>query len=132
MKTLSLLIICILLWSLATTPPVRAQDDVVKAAVVVVGPPVGFKDANGELAGLGVDVVKAVAKAAELNVTFVEAPSFSELVQGVAAGTYDMTAVCLFNTPERAKLMAFSEPYQPTGIVLVAAAENRACRALMM
>ena len=118
-------------WLGETVKPITEPvTEAVTAGIVLVGPPVGFKDANGELAGFGLDVTRAVAEAAGLELEIIEAPSFTELVEGIAAGVYDLTAVCIYNTPERAEVIDFSEPYQPSGIVLVTSADNQSIQSI--
>lgn len=113
-----------------TEPVTAAATETLTAGIVLAGPPVGFRDANGDLAGFGLDVTRAVAEAKGLELEIVEAPSFTELVEGIVEGVYDLTAVCVYDTPERAELIDFSDPYQPSGLVLVTSADNQGIQSI--
>lgn len=86
--------------------PVAAQDKVVFA--YIEEPPFAAT-VDGKPSGSDVDVARAVL--AKMGVTDVETrkKEFSELLPGVAAGQWTMNTA-LFVTPERCKVVAYSNP----------------------
>jgi ABC-type amino acid transport substrate-binding protein len=62
--------------------------------------------------GFDVDIVKAVAKRLDLEVTFVKTP-FDTIFRNLAQGKFDMVASAATITPERKKEVDFSDPYFP-------------------
>lgn len=72
-------------------------------------PPFGWTDADGRAAGADIELADAVLRA--IGVTRIEhrLTTFSELLPGVQSGRWEMN-VPLFVTPERARLVAFSDP----------------------
>ncbi|MCC8393171.1 transporter substrate-binding domain-containing protein [Paraburkholderia sp. MMS20-SJTR3] len=77
-------------------------------------PPFGWTENNRIATGADIELAEVVLRA--IGVTRIEhrLTSFSELLPGVQAGHWDMN-VPLFVTPERAKLVAFSEPVWAIG-----------------
>ncbi|UCI32014.1 ectoine/hydroxyectoine ABC transporter substrate-binding protein EhuB [Mesorhizobium sp. B4-1-4] len=88
----------------------RAQ----KTGQVTVGifnqAPWGFVDANGEIKGQSVDVLKAAF--APLGIAKVDAvvADFGALIPGLQAGRFDVIAAGLYIKPERCKQVAFGNP----------------------
>lgn len=72
--------------------------------------PWGFIDANGEVKGQAVDVLKAAF--APLGITKVDAvvTEFGALIPGLQARRFDVVAAGLYIKPERCKLVAFGNP----------------------
>ncbi len=71
-----------------------------------------------QLVGFDLDLMKAIAARANLDVEFVSA-SLPAVVQGVAACEYDAGISAIAVTPERQQQVAFSKPYFTNGQVLV-------------
>lgn len=72
-----------------------------------------FKDDNGNLAGLDMDIITALGALADFEVAFVDT-DFADLLEGIAAGKYDVGLAAITATPERAERMRFTEPYFTT------------------
>ena len=91
-------------------------DDVKKKGVLVAGvksasPPFGFVDRDtGALAGYDVDIVKAIA--ARLGVRAVLTPvTASNRVPQLVQGNVDILAAAMAKTPDRARVVDFSDTY---------------------
>lgn len=92
-------------------------------ATIIVGtsanqPPIEFLDERGELVGLDVDLMRAVAEAVGLNTEFVDAPA-DALIAGLDAGQFDAVISSLRITPELEDLADFTKPYLNAGQVVV-------------
>lgn len=72
-----------------------------------------FKDANGNLAGIDIDLIQALGATADFEVAFVDT-NFQDLLDGVADGRYDIGMAAISITPARAEQMIFTEPYFTT------------------
>ncbi len=77
-------------------------------------PPLNMKSKSGELVGLEVDIVTALAHAMGLEVALVEIP-FPELLPTLLAGDVDLVISGMTMTPERNAHVAFVGPYFISG-----------------
>jgi polar amino acid transport system substrate-binding protein len=82
-------------------------------------PPLSMRDRNGELMGLEVDLVRALAANMNLKVTFIELP-FAELIPAIERGEIDLAIAGMTITPERNARVAFAGPYLISGNTLLA------------
>ena len=85
------------------------------AKVYVVGTDAAYapfesQNQKGEIVGLTIDVVNAVAKKAGIEVKFVNTP-WEGIFNALAQGDRDMIASSVTITDERKQTMAFTEPY---------------------
>ncbi len=81
-------------------------------------PPFEYIDANGEIAGVDVEISKKVAE--ELGVEAeVIAMAFDGIIAAVQAGKGDLGAAGITATEDRAKLVSFSSNYVDTGIYII-------------
>lgn len=79
--------------------------------------PQAYLDENGEAAGYDVDVLKKLAD--DLGVKLqLENLDFTGLIPGLQAKKFDMVSSGLSPTPERKKVIDFSQPYIPFALVL--------------
>jgi polar amino acid transport system substrate-binding protein len=89
------------------------KEKVLREKKIVVGiynqSPWGFKNASGEVRGYDVDVIRAAL--APLGVTELEVviTQFPALIPGLQAGRFDAATGGLWITPERCKLVAFTD-----------------------
>lgn len=80
-----------------------------RVAVLDDAPPVGYRDATGQLTGFSIALMRALC--AEMAVPCEFEPSKLEhLVDDLAAGHFDMAAVGLLETPERRRKLVFTQP----------------------
>lgn len=68
------------------------------------------------LAGFDVDLAAAAARALDVELRVVVVPRFDELLPGLVAGHYDVVISGLTRTLERARTVAFSDPYFTSGL----------------
>jgi len=78
-----------------------------------------MRDRDGQLMGLEVDLVRALAENMNLKVTFVEIP-FAELIPAIERGEIDLAIAGMTITPERNARVAFAGPYLISGNTLLA------------
>lgn len=94
-------------------PALADKDRVLRAGRVTVGiynqAPWGFRSAEGEVRGFDVDVIRTVM--APLGVRTLEfvVTQFPALIPGLQAARYDIATGGLYITPERCRLVAFSD-----------------------
>lgn len=105
------------------------QVDVRAAGGFVVGSsatgvPFSFLDVEtNALTGAMIDIVEAAAAQARVPAAFQVVP-FSALIPSLTARKIDMIAAAMLRTPERERVVAFSDPVYAYGGGLVVAAEN--------
>ncbi len=98
-----------------------AEGVVVRVGTESTYPPYEFRDVSGSLVGFDVDLVAALAERLGWAVQWVEMP-FDALIPALERGEIDLVAACLSCTPERARHVAFSDPYEITPSAFVVAA----------
>ena len=82
-------------------------------------PPLAMRDRDGQLIGLEIDLVQALAATMNVKVRFVEIP-FSELIPALERGEIDLAVAGMTITPERNARVAFAGPYLISGNTLLA------------
>lgn len=107
----------------ATSTPLSVE----LTSTLVVGVNAEFKpfeyvDEQGALTGFDIDLIKALAAAGGLEITF-EDREFASLIPGVVTGDINLAISAITITPHRQTQVAFTEPYFVTGQATVAAAE---------
>ncbi|WP_206426094.1 ABC transporter substrate-binding protein [Nakamurella antarctica] len=88
--------------------------------------PFQFDDGTGKIVGFDVDIMDAVAKKLGVEQTIVDTP-FEGIKAGVdtKAGKCDASAAAMSITPEREKVILFSEPYfNATQAMIIRAADD--------
>ncbi|OAI19743.1 MULTISPECIES: transporter substrate-binding domain-containing protein [Methylomonas] len=100
-----------------------SRDGTLRVGTALEAPYVYLDDA-GRLTGLEVETVKHIA--AELGITRIDwqQTAFDSLIPDLLAGRFDMIAAGLFVTPQRAALLAFSEPTFHVGPTLLVGIGN--------
>lgn len=95
------------------------------------GAPFSFLDIKtNKLTGAMIDIAHAVAAKAALQIK-VETTTFAALVPSLTARKIDIVAAGILRTPEREKVVAFTDPvYAYGGGVIVAQNQTRSIRAL--
>lgn len=83
-------------------------------------PPLNMRNRKGELVGLEIDLIRALGKAMNLKVSFVERP-FVELLPALERNEVDMVVAGLTITPERNARVAFAGPYFISGTSILSA-----------
>lgn len=118
----ALAIIAAISMALASCAPIEVTTPRPETTIIVgtsaTQPPMEFLDEQGELVGLDVDLMRAVAEAVGLNAEFVDAPA-DALIGGLDAGQFDAVISTLYITPELEDLADFTRPYLNGGQVVV-------------
>jgi ABC-type amino acid transport substrate-binding protein len=90
-----------------------------RAGTSADSPPMTARGRNGQLIGLEVDLVQAMADTMNVKVRFVEIP-FAELIPALERGEIDLAFAGMTITPERNARVAFAGPYYISGNTLLA------------
>jgi polar amino acid transport system substrate-binding protein len=88
-------------------------------------PPLNMKSKSGQIIGLEVDLVEALAGSMRLDVTLVEKP-FAELLPALEKGELDLVISGVTITPERNARVAFAGPYFISGKSVLTKSEKLA------
>ena len=104
--------------------PCRAQmaenADVSSQRELVIGtkeaPPFAMKAADGTWQGISIDLWRRVADQLHLRYRFVEEPDVQGLIDGVAAGKFDVAVAALTVTAGREQILDFTQPFYATGL----------------
>jgi polar amino acid transport system substrate-binding protein len=102
----------------ASSSPIRLQA-VLDSGVLRIGmsgnqPPLNMTDKNGEIIGLEVDLMNALAESMGLKPRFVVMP-FADLIPAIDLGKVDVVISGMTITPERNARVAFAGPYFISG-----------------
>ena len=118
MGTLFKLILTLLAISLASAaePPLRIGME-------LGYPPFEMRDEKGEPAGVSVDLARALGESLGRGVS-IENLSFDGLIPALKTGKIDLILSSMTATEERARVIAFSEPYLRTGLCLLVGAKS--------
>ena len=81
-------------------------------------PPFEMTDEQGQPKGVSVDLAHALGEALNRNVVIQNIP-FDGLIPALKTGKIDLIISSMTSTPERAKSIAFSDPYLKTGLCLL-------------
>lgn len=108
----------------------RSGKTTLKVGTDASFPPFEFTDANGTKIGFDIDVVRDLAaKAGIKNVEFVQMP-FGNIVPALQANQIDVGASAIYISPERAKVVDFSEIYYPGGLGMFVSTTNDTVKSL--
>ncbi|MCC6146158.1 MAG: basic amino acid ABC transporter substrate-binding protein [Anaerolineaceae bacterium] len=80
-------------------------------------------ESTKEVEGLDIDIMKAIAAKAGIELEFVNIP-FDSLLTGLSQCQYDLAISSITITEERKQSMAFSDPYFEAGQIVVVAKDN--------
>lgn len=92
------------------------DSGVIRVGITADQAPLNMRNAEGELMGLDVDIIEALADAMGLKIEYKIMP-FIELLPSVENGDVDMAASSITITAERNARVAFAGPYFVTGKV---------------
>lgn len=102
-------------------PPAEADepgdgtDLVLRVGTCSVWPPFTYKGRDGAVIGLDIEMVLRIGKAIGRRVEIVDM-DFGELIPGLISAEVDMLAASLTVTPERQRVVRFTDGYFTTGI----------------
>lgn len=126
--TVGLIGLCMSIFVIASTSfaaDPTSLDKIISDKKLVVGvldawPPFGSVDENGQLVGYDVDVAKLAGKYLGADVEFVHL-SFPNAIPYLLTQKIDVIFAMLGISPERAKQIAYTEPYSDIDISIMAA-----------
>ena len=79
-------------------------------------PPFAMKAADGAWQGISIDLWRRVADELHLHYRFAEEPDVQGLIDGVAAGKFDVVVAALTVTAGRERILDFTQPFYATGL----------------
>lgn len=97
---------------------VFAAQTPIRIAIDVPYPPFAYYDAGNQLTGFDVDIAKALCAELKRECTIVIMP-FEDIIPSIAANSVDMAVVGMGDTPERRKLVNFSDRYYRSHSIFV-------------
>ncbi|MCY1690842.1 transporter substrate-binding domain-containing protein [Exiguobacterium sp. SL14] len=116
---LALLMSCILVLgacSIGSKEEESSEGKTYKVGIDVTYPPFEYKDGD-TYKGIDIDLMKAIAKDQNFKIQF-EAMDFSGIIP-LQANQLDVAIAGMSITPERKKVVTFSDPYFKAGLILV-------------
>jgi polar amino acid transport system substrate-binding protein len=96
----------------------RSNSGPLRVGMEMKYPPFEMRDAQGQPAGVGVDLARALGKALGREVEFSDLP-FNGLIPALKTGQVDLVISSMTATEERRQSIDFSEPYLRTGLCLL-------------
>jgi polar amino acid transport system substrate-binding protein len=95
----------------------------IRAAMSADYPPFNYRTENGEVEGFDVDVARELARSLGVKPKIV-VKKWSEVIQGLLAGEYDVILGSMAISEERLRLVAFSLPYYHSEVRVVVRKES--------
>jgi ABC-type amino acid transport substrate-binding protein len=108
---------------LVLTGPSQAKDKVLRIGTEGAYPPFNYVDDKGKLSGFDIDIARALCSEMQVQCEFVAVP-WVEIIDDLEAGKFDLIVASMAYTEERAKRIAFSDPYYRSHAVFVGNAEK--------
>lgn len=126
MKRISIITLVVLIVLASLLAACQPKVVKVRVATDATFPPFEMVDeGTKELIGFDIELMKAVAEKAGLDIEFVNTP-FDAVITGITNCDYEIAIAAISNTPERAEVMLFSEPYTTAGQVVVVRTDETA------
>src|SRR5580700_2858697 len=104
--------------------PISSQQELVIGTKEA--PPFAMKAADGSWSGISIDLWRHVADELHLRYRFSEEPTVQGLIDGVAAGRFDVAVAALTVTAARERVVDFTEPFYATGLGIAVRAGDEA------
>ena len=96
----------------------NAAQPALRVGMELSYPPFEMTDTKGQPEGISVELAKALGKSLGRPI-LIENIAFDGLIPALRTGTIDCIISSMTSTPERARAIAFSEPYLRTGLTLL-------------
>jgi polar amino acid transport system substrate-binding protein len=110
-------------WCLLLTAAVAAAAPPLRVGMELSYPPFEMTDPQGRPTGVSVRLAEALGKHLGRDV-MIENVAFDGLIPALKTGKIDCIISSLTATPERARAIAFSEPYLKTGLALLVGTQS--------
>jgi polar amino acid transport system substrate-binding protein len=111
--------------SMSVAAMAQAQD-AIRVATDATFPPFEYTQ-NGKRTGFDVELIEAIAGTLGRKVEWTEI-DFKGLIPGLVARRFDVAASAIYITDERRKVVDFTDPYYPGGLVIMVKKGNTAIR----
>lgn len=111
--------------SMSVAAIAHAQD-VIRVATDATFPPFEYTQ-NGKRTGFDVELIEAIAGTLGKKVEWTDI-DFKGLIPGLVAKRFDVAASAIYITDERRKVVDFTDPYYPGGLVIMVKKGNTAIR----
>jgi polar amino acid transport system substrate-binding protein len=102
--------------------PAQAQG-ALRVATDATFPPFEYSE-DGKRVGFDVDLIEAIARVLNRKVEWTDI-DFKGLIPGLLSKRFDVAASAIYITDERKKVVDFTEPYYPGGLVIMTAKGNK-------
>lgn len=113
-------------WAIGSAVSAEAQD-VIRVATDPTFPPFEYTE-NGKRTGFDVELIEAIARTLNKKVEWTDI-DFKGLIPGLVSRRFDVAASAIYVTEERRKVVAFTEPYYPGGLVMMTRKGDNTVRA---
>ena len=133
---LILLFLCLLVCGCAKKEKAPYKDDLIKIQErgnIIVGvrddtAPFGFKDKNGNLTGIDIDIAKTIAKniLGDENKTQLASVTASNRISKLNSGEVDILVATMSVTDNRLQIINFSTPYYIAGQAILTKSNSKA------
>lgn len=108
--------------SIGSNDDSSSEDKTYKVGIDVTYPPFEYKDGD-TYKGIDIDLIQAIADDQNFKIEF-EAMDFSGIIPALQADQLDIAIAGMSITPEREKVVTFSDPYFEAGLILVVKDNN--------
>lgn len=122
-KLLWLVLVGLLMVSLALGGCTKEATKIRVATDATWPPFESVNEQTKEIEGFDIDLMKAIAEKANLDVEFINV-TWDPLLAGMAQGTYDASISSISITADRQKVMLFSNPYFAAGQLIAVRIDN--------
>jgi polar amino acid transport system substrate-binding protein len=96
---------------------IARADDPIRVATDPTFPPFEYAE-NGQRVGFDVEMIEAIAKVLNRKVEWTDI-DFKGLIPGLLAKRFDVAASAIYITDDRRKVVDFTDPYYPGGLVIM-------------
>ena len=95
------------------------DDNVLRIGTEGAYAPFNYTNADGTLGGFDVEIANAICDDLQMTCEII-AQDWDGIIPGLKAGKYDAIVAAMSVTPERAKQVAFTDPYFSNALVFLA------------
>ena len=96
---------------------IAGAQEMLRVATDATFPPFEYSE-NGKRTGFDIELIEAIAKVMNRKVEWTDI-DFKGLIPGLLANRFDVAASAIYITDERRKVVDFTDPYYPGGLVIM-------------